>query len=679
MCGIAGIFHSSRIMPVDGQLLLNMAAIQFHRGPDGIGFANPEGLGMGMSHVRLAINDLSKDRASQPYISQDGRYYLVHNGEIYDYQRIRARLCISGSSFFSKSDSEVILHLIAQLGLSEAIQHLRGEFAFALFDAEEDCLYLVRDRFGVKPLYWTRTKMGLVFGSEIKCLFAHPDVHRRLTPHGIYHQLIQVSVPGETAFDGVFQVEPGCIKKISRYDSRLVISRHKYWDIGFPASGENVSNRTDEYYIEGVREKVIDAVSLRLQADVPVVYYLSGGIDSGSLLGVGESLSQKIQTAFTIGFESPEYDESSIAREVAREIGTNQLVIKISGEDIYKHYTDTVWHTERTFYNTLSVAKFLLSKAVRSNGYKVVITGEGADELFSGYPAFKKDFYMYGSPGVERAQRRAWQKYLEESNSLFKGAMLPITPYRSAEMDRVLGFTPACLQAWLSCHFHAVELLNEDWQNEICGYDAGGAIVSKLDLLQVEGRHPLDISQYVWLKTMFETQILGWVSDRVDMAHSIETRPAFLDHHLAEFAAQIPPSIRIRGSTEKYVLRKAMDKILPDIICRKQKFAFMAPPVDTVSGAWNWVHEIIEEYVTPVKVESAGLLQYSAIDRLIKEYKAPSIARSKKVQLDAMLNHILGVQILNRQFIEADLPSLAQKKASLLGWHLDHMVKNCKG
>ncbi|WP_445361688.1 asparagine synthase (glutamine-hydrolyzing) [Microbulbifer sp. EKSA005] len=675
MCGIAGILHSARTMPVDGQLLLNMAAIQFHRGPDGVGFTNPPGLGFGMSHVRLSINDLSDERASQPYVSEDGRYYLVHNGEIYDYHRIRARLRASGVYFLSKSDSEIILHLIAELGLVRAIKHLRGEFAFAVYDQMEDCLYLVRDRFGVKPLYWARIKKGLVFGSEIKSLFAHPDVQRRLTAHGVYHQLIQVSIPGTTAFEGVFQVEPGCITKVKRDNTELVVTQHKYWDIDFLISDEYARDKSDEYYIEGLREQIIDSVSLRLQADVPVTYYLSGGVDSGSLLGVGQSLSQQDLTAFTIAFENPDYDESHIAKEAASEIGVSQFIVKVTDEEIYENYSETIWHTERTFYNTLSVAKFLLSKAVKSNGYKVAITGEGADELFSGYPAFKKDFYLYGTSEAELNKRRTWQQHLERSNSLFKGAMLPIDSYRSEGMERTLGFTPTCLQSWLSCHHQAEKLLNKEWRKEISGYDAGKAIVDTLDLSQLEDRHPLDVAQYVWIKTMFETQILGWVSDRVDMAHSIETRPAFLDHHLAAFAIQIPPSVRISGTTEKYVLREAMKGVLPDVLYKKQKFAFMAPPVETVTGAWTWVQRVIEKFLSPKEVNLAGLLRYSEIDTLIQEYKIPTLHRSKKVQLDAMLNHILGVQILYKRFIEADLPLLAQEKSFHLGWSLDRMVK----
>ena len=216
MCGIAGVFHHDLQCPIDSQLLVNMAAIQHHRGPDNFGYANPTGLGIGMSHARLSIIDLNEERGRQPLMSAGNDLMLVHNGEFYDFQRIRAQLEATGSRFTSKSDSEIILHLYPRYGLEKTLDFLRGEFAFALFDKAEDCLYLVRDRFGVKPLYWTETSEGVVFGSELKVLFAHPSVKRKLSVRGAYHQLIQVMVPGSTAFEDIHQVPPGHVIKIQR-------------------------------------------------------------------------------------------------------------------------------------------------------------------------------------------------------------------------------------------------------------------------------------------------------------------------------------------------------------------------------------------------------------------------------------------------------------------------------
>ncbi|MCO7224381.1 asparagine synthase (glutamine-hydrolyzing) [Pleionea sp. CnH1-48] len=670
MCGIAGVFHHAKDNSIDPQLLVNMAAIQYHRGPDDFGYVNPEGLGMGMSHARLSIIDLNKERGRQPHLSSNKDYFLVHNGEFYDFQKIRAELTSLGDRFKSKSDSEIILHLFPRYGIEKTIEFLRGEFAFALYDKKDDCLYLVRDRFGVKPLYWTETEDGIVYGSELKVLFAHPKVRRELTAQGTYHQLIQVMVPGTTAFKGIHQVKPGHIIKIKRIDGRLSVSEQKYWDIDFPVAGEYVDHKDESYYIEGVRDQLLEAVQHRLQADVPVGCYLSGGIDSCSILGLSAAVRQDPVKAFTIGFDSDEYDETPIATEMAQMTGADQIVLKLNAEQLYNNFSRTIWHTERTIYNTLAVAKLLMSETVRNNQYKVVLTGEGSDELFAGYPAFRKDMFLYGLDDLPSSLRAEWQSSLEASNSLFKGAMLPREEFSSAAMNEVIGFTPTCLQSWLHCHSYGMQLLNPEWRQDMASYDAGSAIANTFDRSQLEGRHPLDKAQYVWIKTMLEGQILTWGGDRVDMANSMEARPAFLDHHLAKFATQVPPQLRIKGATEKYVLREAMKGLLPESLYKRQKFAFMAPPAHTDQNKWNMMMALMDEFASKEKVEAAGALDYQAVNALIKSHEDPDMNRDQKVQLDAVLNHVLGIQLLHQHFIANDIPAVAEQRARELGWNV---------
>jgi len=669
MCGIAGVFHRDPQQPIDSQLLVNMAAIQFHRGPDNFGYANPAGLGMGMSHARLSIIDLDEERGRQPLVSDNQNYWLVHNGEFYDFQRIRANLTASGDRFATKSDSEIILHLYPRYGLEKTLEFLRGEFAFALFDKNQDCLYLVRDRFGVKPLYWTETADGIVFGSELKVLFAHPSVERKLSAEGTYHQLIQVMVPGSTAFQGVHQVPPGHLIKIQRNQGQLTIAQQKYWDIDFPVASEYLNHHDENHYIEGVEEQLLQAVQLRLQADVPVGCYLSGGIDSCSILGLSAAVRQDPVKAFTIGFDSSDYDETPIAREMAEKTGADQLVLSVSAEHLYDNFSRTIWHTERTIYNTLAVAKLLMSETVKQNNYKVVLTGEGSDELFAGYPAFRQDMFLHGLDDLPASLRSEWQESLEASNKLFRGAMLPRESFSSAAMNEVVGFTPTCLQNWLHCHDFALPLLNRDWQQQLVNYDAGAAIAATFDRNQLKERHPLDKAQYVWIKTMLEGQILTWGGDRVDMANSMEARPPFLDHHLAHFATQVPPQLRIKGATEKYVLREAMKGLLPETLYKRQKFAFMAPPAHTDDKKWQALMSLMHEYASKEKVEAAGLLDYRAVQTLIKSHDDPVMDRETKVQLDAVLNHVLGVQLMDQHFVAQDIPKLAAKRAQELNWH----------
>ena len=448
MCGIAGFLYADRDRPVDPETLVAMAAIQYHRGPDGFGWRSMDGVGF--SHARLSIIDLDENRGRQPFETADGRLMLTKNGELYDYQRIRADLTATGARFQTKSDSEIILHLYPRHGLDGSLPHLRGEFAFALFDKDEDRLMLVRDRFGIKPLYWTEVNGTLVFGSELKVLFAHPEVPRKFAPAGVYHQLMQTMVPGTTAFEGIHQVRPGYVLDVRRRNGRLQIEERRYWDMEFPHESEYPASYSEQDYIEGVRAQLLEAVQHRLTADVPVGSYLSGGIDSCAILGLAAAARQEPVKAFTIGFDNEDYDESPIATEMAQATGADQDILRLDADHLYDHFEETLWHTERTIYNTLGVAKFLMSRHVREVNYKVVLTGEGSDELFGGYPAFRRDMFLHGLDHLQPQERREWESLLAESNKLFKGAMLAEDAVDNAALTAKVGFTPSCLQPWLA-------------------------------------------------------------------------------------------------------------------------------------------------------------------------------------------------------------------------------------
>jgi asparagine synthase (glutamine-hydrolysing) len=668
MCGIAGYIHADPKRPIDPQTLVAMAAIQHHRGPDGFGWKTIEERGIGFSHARLSIIDLDENRGKQPFLSHDGNLLLAHNGEFYDYKRIRADMTSRGARFRAKSDSELVLHLYPRLGLEDMMKDLRGEFAFSLYDKQRDRLMLVRDRFGIKPLYWTEVNGTLVFGSELKVLFAHPEVPRRFNAQGVYHQLMQTIVPGSTAFDGIHQIKPGHALIIERKHGRFYIQDVKYWDMDYPVLGERDEGQPEEFYIERVREKLLEAVQLRLEADVPVACYLSGGIDSCAILGLSAASQQSPVKAFTIGFDDADYDETAIAREMAQSVGADQDIMMLQADHLYDNFVETVWHTERTIYNTLGVAKLLMSRHVNQAGYKVVVTGEGSDELFSGYPAFRRDMFLHGMDTLSTAERASWEQLLAESNKLFKGAMLAEEEFHDADLDALVGFTPSCLQPWLSSAQHVAGLMHPQLRKEVEGYKPGQAIANALDGDMLAERHPLDKAQYVWIKTMLEGQILTWGGDRVDMANSMEARPAFLDHHLAEFATQLPPSMRIKGRTEKYVLREAMRGLLPTVLYEREKFAFMAPPAHTDPKKWAAMKQLADEYLSDTALEQAGLLDTGGVKALFELHENPETSTATQIQLDAVINHMLGVQILHRQFVAADIPQLARQRAEELGW-----------
>lgn len=668
MCGIAGYMHADPARPVDPQTLVAMAAIQHHRGPDGFGWEAVEGRGVGFSHARLSIIDLDENRARQPFRSADGELLLAQNGELYDYKRLRADLVSRGARFRTKSDSELVLHLYPRYGLEDMLPHLRGEFAFALYDRKRDRLMLVRDRFGIKPLYWTEANGTFVFGSELKVLFAHPEVPRRFSSQGLYHQLMQTIVPGTTAFEGIHQVQPGHVLIVERAHGRFNIRTQRYWDMDFPLQAEREDGRDEDFYIEGVREQLLQAVQLRLEADVPVACYLSGGIDSCSILGMSSASQQSPVKAFTIGFDDKDYDETPIATEMARSVAADQDVLRLRADHLYDNFVETLWHTERTIYNTLGVAKLLMSRHVNQAGYKVVVTGEGSDELFGGYPAFRRDMFLHGLDSLPDSERLAWEQLLAESNKLFKGAMLAENAVHDAALDALVGFTPSCLQPWLAAGAHVPALLQADRRAEMAGYQPGAAIADALDGSMLEGRHALDKAQYVWIKTMLEGQILTWGGDRVDMANSMEARPPFLDHHLAEFATRLPPSLRIKGKTEKYVLREAMKGLLPQVLYEREKFAFMAPPAHTDPAKWAALKGLADRHLSDAVIADAGLLDAGAVRALFALHEHPETSVSTQVQLDAVINHLLGVQILHEHFIATDVPAQARARAEELGW-----------
>ena len=670
MCGIGGVFLADRRQTLDRQLLVNMAAIQSHRGPDGFGVECIDAAGVGFCHARLSIIDLNESRARQPFLSDDRQVLMAHNGEFYDFQRIRADLTAQGVRFCTKSDSEILLRLYQRQGLESTLPLLRGEFAFALFDAVDDCLYLVRDRFGIKPQYWTMTPEGVVFGSELKVLFAHPLVERRFTSEGLFHQLMQTMVPGTTAFAGVHQVQPGHVLKVQRRGDRLEVSESTYWDVDFPRLDQRDSTLTEADHIANVRAALLEAVEMRMVADVPVGCYLSGGIDSCSILGLASAVSQGPVKAFTIGFDDARYDETPIAAEMAEATGAEQDVMRLSGRELYGHMEQTLWHTERTIYNTLAVAKYLMSRHVNNVDYKVVMTGEGSDELFGGYPAFRRDMFLHGLDDLPQSDRQDWESLLQTNNSLVQGAMLAADQVDDPDLDAVVGFTPSCLQPWLACAPLVPDLLAEEHRQALAEYSPGKAIAEQLNPQQLEGRHALDKAQYVWIKTMLEGQILTWGGDRVDMANSMEARPAFLDHHLAAAAVQVPPELRIKGKTEKYVLREAMAGLLPEVLYKREKFAFMAPPAHTEPEKGAQMKQLADDYLSDEAIDAAGLLSKEGVRALFARHDDPVTTDAERVQMDAVINHLLGVQMLHRMFVAADVPAQAREQADHLGWRV---------
>lgn len=650
MCGIAGFFSARPLAEHTPSVVADQLATIRHRGPDATGEHIDRERGIAMGHTRLSINDL--EGGKQPITARDGSSVLTVNGEFYGFKHHRSSLMAQGDRFGSKSDSEIAMGLYRKLGL-DFVKELRGEFAFALYDRAQEELILVRDRFGVRPLFYWVSLDGqtLVYGSEAKAVLAHPEVEARLDPKAALHQLMQTIAPGMSAFTGVTSLSPGHFLRVRRREGRLEIGSHRYWDFDFPLEQDRPVEYDEQEHVERVREELIRSIVLRLEADVPVGCYLSGGIDSCCILGLASGAMQSPVKAFTISFDDDQYDEAPIAREMAESMQADQEMIRLNAQDLYgENYIRTVWHAERTFYNTLGVAKNLLSKRVWDSGYRCVITGEGADELFAGYPALKRDMFLHGLSHETPEKRAEYQAALDRSNALFKGAILAENERHHPAWDALCGFTPSWIQPWMDTLDLARPLLADDVAAELRGYDPIEAIADRMDATMLAGRHPLDIAQYTWSKCQLEGQILNWGGDRVDMANSMESRPAFLDHHVAAAAVQVPPSLRIKGNTEKHVLREAVKGVLPEVLYKREKFAFMAPPAHTDEAKSSQVGELIASFLNRETIADAGICSPERVAAFLNAYRKDQDPVSL-VRKDTLLNHLLTLHILHHQFI----------------------------
>jgi len=650
MCGIAGFFRGGHLEDDAAEVVTSQLETIKHRGPDAFNMHLDRKKGLAMGHSRLIINDF--EHGSQPLFSMDRKQVLTVNGEFYDFKRHRSTLMAEGEKFETKSDSEIAIGLYRRSGM-DFLEELRGEFAFALYDKRKDELILVRDRFGVRHLFYhvSSNSDQIVWGSEAKAVIAHRDVEARLDPKAALHQLMQTIAPGMSSFSGVESLSPGHFLRVRRNNGRLVISKHRYWDFEFPEEANRHPEFDEQEHVERIREELIRAIVLRLEADVPVGCYLSGGIDSCCILGLASGAMQSPVKAYTISFDDDDYDEAPIAREMAESMDADQSVINLKAEDLYgENYIDTVWHAERTFYNTLGVAKNLMSKCVWDSGFRCVVTGEGSDELFGGYPAFKRDMFLHGISHESEEVRAEYQAALEKTNSLFKGAILSENQRSHSEWEAKCGFTPSWLQPWMDTLDLARPLMHDDVARELEDYDPIAEIAFRIDGEMLKGRHPLDVAQYTWSKCQLEGQILNWGGDRVDMANSMESRPPFLDHHLAAAAVEVPPSLRIKGNIEKHVLREAVKGVLPEVLYKREKFAFMAPPAHTDESKKAKVEELIAGFLNPETVVDAGLCSLDKVNDFLNHYRIDTDPTSL-VRKDALLNHLLCLHILHRKFV----------------------------
>ncbi|KJZ74788.1 hypothetical protein HIM_05905 [Hirsutella minnesotensis 3608] len=607
-----------------------------HRGPDSRGTWISDDGRIALGHCRLAINDLTSD-GHQPMHDEEGIHVVV-NGEIYDYDGIRQVLTRDfGHEFQGHSDSELVLALYKYHGTS-FLEHIRGEFALCLYDSRSRFFMAARDRYGIKPLFWTVVEGRLLIAAEAKA-FLPLGWKPQWDLRGLVDDDWQFG--GRTLFRGVQKVRPGQYLMCNAFGP---IECREYWDIEYPDKAEAarrvqfmVDDRSEEAMIRGVREKLIEAIRRRLRADVPVGIYLSGGIDSSAVAGIvahlvrerGEKMGSKEEIAcFSIGFdEDSGFDESDVAGRTASWLGVDHHKLMMGEEQIAADLEEATWHCEHHNMNLNFVGKFALSRLPRKLGYPVVLTGEGADEQFAGYPVFVPDMLAerdWSRPATVMDEGKRQRLRDEEEQKLTatlraKGAAhfsLRQTPAVTARELHGL-VTASALTA-------AYQVPLTVWAQGIEPPPSPlGALTNDLSC-RVKHRlrhswHPLHSGLYVWTKSHLANSILSCLGDRTEMAHSIEARTPFLDHGFTEYVNRLPPSVKLRYDearslfVDKWVLREAIRPFITPEVYDRRKHAYTAPVIYPARGP---LHRLYRRLLTRDNVDALGFLDWGAVQSL---------------------------------------------------------------
>jgi asparagine synthase (glutamine-hydrolysing) len=639
MCGFVAMFCDAG--GVTASQLRACVDTLAHRGPDERGdWVSPDRR-VGLAHARLSIIDLTTGQ--QPLANEDERVHMVVNGEFYDYRRIRSELAARGHVLRSTSDSEIAVHLYEELG-AQCLEQLRGEFAFVLWDERNRRLFAARDRFGIKPLFYAVHDGTLILASEIKALLA-AGVPARWDTEALFQQLADGMAPhaDRTLFHGIHQVPPGHYLLAGEHGLRLV----QYWDFDYPREHERTNDRSDEQHIEAFRAALDDAVRMRLQADVPVGCYLSGGIDSCSVLGLAARHASKPVRAFTIGFEVALFDESAIAREMAAHCGAEFQHVQVQQRDLADNFAAAVRHAETLLINPHGIAKFLLSRAVRDAGLKVVLTGEGADEVLGGYPFFHRDFMIHEAARENDGDTRRKLEELAQSSPLLGTLFTLDESLGPASVRRRLGYMPAWALLQQLRLRPALAVLSPDLAQALAARSMADELLDELPVsAQLTGRHPLHQSMYVWSKQSLPSYILSVLGDRMEMAHSIEGRLPFLDHPLVELVRDMPATIKIRGMTEKYLLREALEPVLTKTAYERRKHPFLAPPYS--SNLQGPMATCMQDLLRSEAMRAVPLFEHQRVIALLD--KLPTLPPHMHLPVDGTLMMLASSCLLQQHF-----------------------------
>jgi asparagine synthase (glutamine-hydrolysing) len=600
MCGVVACLALT-----PGRKLPNLeAGLQAltHRGPDGQDtWTAPDG-SIILGHTRLSIIDLQT--GGQPLSNEDRSMWTVVNGEFYDFERIREDLERDGHKFRSKSDSEILLHLYEDRGTSSLLW-LNGEYAFILWDHNNRELFAGRDRFGIKPLYYAVADGRLYLASEAKALFAL-GVPADLDADSVYQYIHVSQDPDRTFFQHVRQVPPGHFLLVRNGVVRLV----SYWDQDLDRY-TSAADRPEQETVSELESLLTRAVHRRLRADVPVGIYLSGGIDSAAAYALAVQGSQRPPDAFTVCFDDNTYNEESEAEILAKHFGGNLDPVRLHQDNIADYFKTAIWHAEMPSHNGHIVAKYLLSRRVRERLIKVVLSGQGADEVLAGYAHFISDFHnLHESPDGKSLEDVSAVHATSRGLHLPVGEMVDVTGIR-----KTLGFVPTWLLARAATAVRLRSLCSEGFLGRFAGRDAYRVFLNNFPIARPGRSTGLRQSAYLWNKSIFLHYMLAAFDDKMDMANSVEARNPYLDPSVAEYGFGLSDPLKIRDVRSKYVLREAVKRLIPSVNYENLKRPFLAPPLGGVNpGRFT---QLLQDTLRSEQVRSCEFLDAGSLGRVL--------------------------------------------------------------
>ncbi|WP_051748953.1 asparagine synthase (glutamine-hydrolyzing) [Nevskia soli] len=640
MCGIAGFTTPPGLhKEVQAQRyelrLRRMTASLFHRGPDAQRALLLDGIALG--HTRLAIVDLTA--GTQPMSDTESGVTVVFNGEIFNHDDLRRQLA-SGYRFRTRCDTEVILAAYLKEGI-DCVRSFNGQFAFALWDPRDSSLWLARDRVGICPLFYSVTREGLAFASEAKAIFAAEWLRPQLDPLALVECLQQWSpVVPRSSFSNVMSLPPGTF---GRWHKGM-LSVHRYWDLelGEDRIEQGVTEARAEAQLE---ELLTDAVRIRLQADVPVAAYLSGGVDSSLICAMAQTELKGALQTYSVNFQQSRYDEEAFQSQVALMLGTRHRAACITSRDIGELIPTVVRQAEQVLLRTAPAPFLKLSALVREDHTKVVLSGEGADELFWGYDLFKETaIRQFWARQPQSDTRPRLLSRLHPYLGLDEQAPAMLRQFYGTRLESIDAADSSHHIRWASCA-RATRFFCSAFLESVRDHDPAAALAATLPAA-LQGWKPLARAQYLEMRTLLSGYLLSSQGDRMLMANSIEGRFPFLDHRLIEFAARMPAWIKLRGLREKFILKRLARRMLPMQIVQRIKFPYRAPVAEALAGpsAPSWVREMLGREA----VDAGGVFDAAKVGRLLDKMTKQTAIPSEADNMALMA--VASTQLLLREF-----------------------------